>query len=944
MGPLFSLHPASHRQRSPHSRPRRPRRGVGGRLLLFLSLLLALFGAAYTFVNIRHQEYQVRADFRGRAETLASLLATTVSESLAKEDLTAVALAAGQVRGQPGVVHTWILDNEGRVVADGLVSPRVAPRELHDPWNILALETETRLVREDDRILEVAEPILYDGRKVGVLRLGMSGTDLQARVAVLRRHHLLYGSAFVLLGILASFALVRTVTRPLAALLEGTRAISRGDFGHRIELDTGDELEELARAFNEMAASLEESTVSRDQVRNILNSMGDVLLVTDEEGRVRMANAAAWWTLGWPERELVGRPLTEFLELPEEAEEQRQVLVEGWLKPRSGQRIPVEISRASLHEGGGTVVVAKDISERRQAEAVRQRTLSALREAKGAAEEAAAAKSAFLANMSHEIRTPMNGVLGMTELLLETGLDEEQQDYAETIRSSAKSLLTILNDILDYSKIDAGHMALERVPFDLRELCEDVAELLAPAAHAKGLEVVCWVSPEVPDRLLGDPTRLRQVLNNLLGNAIKFTQEGEVVLAARFLDQAEERVRIRLEVRDTGIGIPPERQKLIFDSFTQADGSTTRRFGGTGLGLAISKRIVELMGGALELQSEVGRGSIFSAALEFEPAVTAGEAPEADAEERARIQDRTLLVVDDHPEARRAVTGLLRSWGARTLAAGSIEEARHVLSREEDSPDVVLVDQFLGGRSGLAAPAALGPRFDPAPAFLLLSPAGRPPDEATLRRNGFVGAIGKPVRAARLSRAILRALAEEPVDLPVAAAEPSDSSPPPRPWRGPSGPRPVAHHGPRALRILLAEDNVVNRKVAVRMLQRMGHEVTSAVNGREAVELASRGGWDLILMDVQMPEMDGLSATAAIRGLEGDLGHVPIVAMTANAMKGDRERCLEAGMDDYLPKPVQLEDLGRILAEWTELNGPIPRPDTRPPSPEGAASPPEARD
>jgi signal transduction histidine kinase/CheY-like chemotaxis protein/HPt (histidine-containing phosphotransfer) domain-containing protein len=534
----------------------------------------------------------------------------------------------------------------------------------------------------------------------------------------------------------------------------------------------------------------------------------------------------------------------------------------------------------------------------------RARLFGELAQARDAALAAARLKSEFLANMSHEIRTPMNGIIGMAGLLASTPLSDDQRDLVDTVRSSAEALLTVINDILDLSKIEAGKMVLEEIDFDLRAVMEEVAELLAPRAVEKRLELACAVPPRFPQRLRGDPTRLRQVLTNLVGNAVKFTEVGEVALEAAVLEETFGRARIRLCVRDTGVGIPCDRQANVFESFTQADGSTTRRYGGSGLGLAICRQLVDLMGGRIGLESEPGRGSVFwielSLAQQVRDDVAAPSAPGLDG---ARV-----LVVDDHPTNRRILIEQLRAWGCapQTVTSGAEALGRLAAAARGEAPvDVVLMDMQMPDMDGEETVRVM--RTDPRLAVvpvILLSSMGAVGNAEEIRAKGFAAALTKPVRQSHLLEALGRVLAGTPAAR--AARRPADADV-------------TADLG---LRVLLAEDNVVNQKVALRMLARLGCLAEAVPDGHDAVAAVEGGTYDVVLMDVQMPGLDGFEATAAIRAREGASGRrIPIVAMTAHAMQGDRERCLAAGMDDYVSKPVRLSELARVLAGWAARRG-----------------------
>jgi PAS domain S-box-containing protein len=752
------------------------------------------------------------------------------------------------------------------------------------------------------------------------------------RAPFLRLHHMFLLSVAVALAavVVGLLAAGRMVTTPLARLIEQMRGIRKSDdLSLRVDEVGPSELRILSRAFNQMIAQLRGTVVSKEYVESVLEAIPDGVIVTSIDGRIRGCNPALSQLLGTSEDEIVQMSLAELFgegsipTAPPAREQDRPVeSVETEVRHRVGHPVPVLVSIGRLRgvmqaaDGGGEhatealVLTLRDISDRKRAEHV-------LEEARDAAEAANRTKSEFLANMSHEIRTPMNGVLGAAGLLLETTLGEEQRQWVETIRRCGDALLAVVNDILDFSKIEAGRLIFEKVDLDLFETVEALADLFAEQVRNKDVELVISVDPALPPIVRGDPGRLRQVLINLINNAIKFTERGQVGVRVHRRGETDDALIVRFAVSDTGIGIAPSLMPHLFEPFTQADGSMTRKYGGTGLGLAISRQLVELMGGEIHVESAEGKGSTFWFTARFEKRGDAQVAPVTLAHSLAGV---CMLVVHHDAASRDALRFHAETWGMHVaIVAGADEALARARARATSGVPfaVGILDLHPPDLDGVALARAL--TTDPATSgieIILLSSSPHKLDLEELEAAGVRRCLGKPVKYSRLREAVVSVCTREPKGANAGwRARPGAGRPEPTP-------DPALRDG-RRQRVLVVEDNAVNQKVTVRMLARRGYTADAVGNGLEALTALERGDYDAVLMDCQMPEMDGYDATAEIRRREaGRTTRIPIIAMTAHAMQGDREKCLAAGMDGYITKPVTLDALDAALAQFLR-----PRPD-----------------
>ncbi|HSI59034.1 MAG TPA: response regulator [Ideonella sp.] len=925
--------------------------GIRARLALALSVaaLLAFAAASGGVLLLERITLETRA--RDVVEPYAKLVSVGAEAAVAFGDAARAQEILDSLRANGQILEAQIVLADGRRLARYSAHAQVSPLPLPQ-------RPDGVLVSPDRHTAELLQG-LHDGARLHlVMHLGELERRTREALFTIAAGTIVL-MALVALGLLA--ALQRSVVRPIAALAQAAdRVRTQAAYSHRVPSAGADEVARLGQGFNAMMEAVEDRDVELRRLsalqRTVLDNVGSGIIAVAPDGVVTIFNRAAERMIGYTADEVVGR-LTPAVwhDEAEIARRARELTLElgHTIEPglevffararrglpdngewriirKDGKRLPVQLALTAQHgEGGritGFVGLAYDLTERKQAEAaqrrhqdeleqtVQQRTAE-LRLARDAAEAANQAKSAFLANMSHEIRTPMNAILGMSALALQGELAPQQRNYVHKAHASAESLLGIINDILDFSKIEAGKLEVESIAFSLDKVLDNLVNVLAMRAEEAGLELLLDLSPRLPTALVGDPSRLGQVLLNLGNNAVKFTERGEVTVAVQVLTGDAASVQLHFEVRDTGIGMGPDVQQRLFQPFTQADASTSRRYGGTGLGLAISRHLVRLMGGELQVDSGPGRGSRFSFAVRF--GLQTGAAASILPEDRSQgLRGTRVLIVDDNAGARAVLTATCEALGLKADAAADADAARQRLARAQagHAPyQLLLVDLTLPGIDDAASAASLG-RCEPpqpqTPVVLMLSAWSRHTVQQSLAAQRLtVGALlVKPVTPATLIHACNTALGiTSPGSKHDAGCEPAPAADPRASLRG--------------ARILLVEDNVFNQELALALLGRAGIEVSVAGNGQEALDMLEGQDFDAVLMDCQMPVMDGYEATRALRR-QPLRQSLPIIAMTANAMVGDRDAALAAGMNDHIAKPINVNEMFATLARWVTPDAP----------------------
>ena len=900
-----------------------------------IALLLA-FSAV-----LMHELVSFRQTMTREMETLGEVIGSNSSAPIIFGDSDAAEDTLGALRAEKHIVAACIYKDGkvfGRYLRNDIRRDFVFPR---------VRGASHRIVKGH---LVMFQPIVFKGEDIGTLYIE---SDMAAVYARLWRYTLIlsvFMFAAALIARILSARIQRVISDPILSLAQTAQSISaEKNYSIRAVKQSQDEIGSLVDSFNDMLGQIQARDAALQEAQDSLEKRVeqrtkelrreiavrkraeealrltqfsvDVAAVatiwTGPDARILHVNQAACRYLGYSRRQLLRMKVCDIdPDFTEEIWPSRwadlknhgSMTIESQHKRKDGTLYPAEVTLNYLEFNGKEYNFAyiRDITERKRIE-------EELRRAKESAEAASQAKSEFLANMSHEIRTPMNGVIGMTELALDTELTPEQREYLESVQASADSLLTVVNDILDFSKIESGRFDLDPVHFDLRDSICDTVSTLALRAHEKGLELACQIQPDVPHALVGDVRRLRQILVNLVGNGIKFTEEGEVVVRVENETLEDDEVRLHFTVSDTGIGIPAQKQPIIFESFAQADGSTTRKYGGTGLGLAISTQLVEMMGGRMWVESTEGQGSTFhftaSFAVEQDQLSSVISDPE-------NLRGLSVLVVDDNATNRRILQDMLSNWGIRPVVAESGPVALKALeeAHSASSPlDMAILDVHMPDMDGfmVAQEIQKNPNLRNT-VLIMLTSAGRAGDGTRCQDLHISHYLVKPVKQSELLNLIMSCL-----DTTQRGATPDVKTS-----------APVAPSA-TSLSILLAEDNPVNQRLAVRILEKRGHVVTVAFDGKEALASYQTQKFDLILMDVQMPVMDGIKTTTAIRNIEKKTGsHIPVIAMTAHAMKGDMERCLASGMDSYISKPVKAEELIKMAESigGQSSNEPVDQP------------------
>ena len=884
------------------------------------SIVMVISAVALLVATVVFTLYDRSTFLRAKTQDLnaaAQMIALNSTAAMSFGDPKSATEILAALQAKTNVINAAIYDKRGHVFA---TYSRNAGQPNSSPP---PTQAEAAAIVRSNMVL--FQPVTLNGESIGTIFIEADLTDLHGR----QRRYLEIDSLVLLVSLAVAFLLStrlqRVISGPIRELSDTASSVTTlENYSIRATKRSNDEIGLLFDQFNGMLDRLQQRDIALQRahdnlekrvaertsyVNALIQNSPLGILVLDSEQKVQLCNSAFEKLFEYAQEGIVGKSIASLFADVEPLVEAHRLAVDETpinltvrMQRQDRSVLDLELHIVGLMVNGellGSLGLYQDISARKRGEEEMQR-------AKMAAEEASRAKSEFLANMSHEIRTPLNGVMGMTDLALDTELNREQREYLDTVKMSADALLKVINDILDFSKIEAGKVELDSADFDLRDNVEGILRTLALKADEKGLELLCEIAPEVPGIVRGDSSRLDQVIINLVSNAIKFTEEGEVVLRVQLETKKGEECILHFTVTDTGIGVPPEKQNIIFDPFTQADSSTTRKYGGTGLGLTISARLVGMMGGTIWMQSEVGKGATFHFTTRM---LIQGHRTGTTATPEV-LRNIKVLVVDDNRTNRRILDAMLRRWEMNSTSVEGGEEALQEVSdaQRAGSPyTLVLMDVHMPKMDGFEVVERIKRLTElSAPMILMLTSAGHRGDAELCRKLGIAAYLLKPVRQSELREVIARLLGAREQTVETAPA--------------PSHLLPGTRDPDTVLRILVAEDNAVNQRLAVRLLEKRGHRVVVAGNGREALDALAIDTFDLVFMDVQMPEIDGFEATAGIRKREEGTGrHQAVIALTAHAMKEDRARCLAGGMDDYLTKPIGSKELDGILDKYIAL-------------------------
>jgi len=892
-------------------------RQIAHRVAYITSLLIIVTLGAFVFVNLPYQRSAILQAMESEAKSTVTSIGQVTASSIVSEDFAAVIEHCMKVvKESPSITYVVVTRNDGFSLI--FTKNGWTQNNLKGVWLPKADQgISSRFLKSDispEEVFHYSTPFQYSSIDWGWIHIGLSLKTFNENITKLYQRTALIALICVFLGIGVALYSARRLTKPISTLDSMAQKVAGGDFSVRAEIQSGDELGCLADSFNQMTKKLGESRAeiiaAREYTENIIKSMNDAMFVLSARGIIEQVNLAATRLSGFEEGELIGSSIADYMANSKSVVEISRYITEALssghvsgmetqIRAKSGKISTVIFSLAVMHDIDGVVIgivcVVLDITERKLFE-------EELRSARDTAEAANRSKSQFLANMSHEIRTPINGVLGMAELLLMSDQGASQLRQLNTLKTSGESLLKVINDILDYSKIEAGKLTLENRIFEIREVAEETVEMFAAQAEQKGLELTYVVQNDVPRFVLGDDGRLRQIIVNLVGNAIKFTEHGQVSLLVNLLEDGDETVELEFVVIDTGIGISQDAQEGIFNEFSQADGSTTRKFGGTGLGLAIVKSLTQLMDGNIYVESIPNKGSTFY----FTIKVKKTPHKEIGVSYSNSLVGLRLLIVDDNIATRENLKYVIKSWGVRGETAGSMKEAlRMCASTGSDPYRYIIIGLLDMDYQQVVREIRDAVGESDMPHFILMATDEEWRDTSKLAAAGIDVYLKKPIRQSLLLNSLL-SIQNNKIGKDVSPPLVNDKN---------------RYHF--SSDVLLVEDAPVNLEVGIGMLESFGCRVDTACDGQEALDAIRKKSYDVILMDCQMPVMDGYEATRQLRQLElrsadgtAKTHKNIVIALTAHAMLGERQVCLDAGMDDYLAKPFSLDSLGNILSRW----------------------------